>query len=686
MPPACSTAAASSRRNVGEVSSAEPAASAAGAGTDPRHSPHGWKHGGVDIGADHLGDRRYCAGGDGDGRADPVLGAAAVDAGRHRGVVRAVHRRARADPRVVLLGFLPPLLYATAIRTSVIDFRANRRSIGYLSVLLVVVTALGVGLITWLILPVPLRRGLRARRRGGPAGRGRGHLDRPPGRACRGSSSRSWRASPWSTTRPRSPACGWRSGGHRRRRLGRRGRPAGFLIAAVGGVAGRLRWWPLVVVPIRRADHPAGLRHRHLVAWCRSRPTCRPRRSATSEFHGSGVIAVVVAGLILGHKSPVIQTGQSRLSERVNWAHHPVPAGEHGLPADRSAGPPDHRPRWATRSCPARRIAGFCVAVLLGVIVHPAGLGRRWPGSSCSDGRRHRESYTPPWGTRPGDRLGRAARRGHAGHGIADPGRTRRPGGAGLRPRWWSTAGTLLLQGLTLPCAGPGARSARTGRPVGRAAGGDGAADREQRRRSSELDDRRTGRRPRRRVELVAIGSPPGRRPCGRPGSPRRRRDTVRGVPPAAAADPAGGTGRGAEDPVQRHDRPRRDGGGAGRFDIEESMLTIATERADAADRGAARADPAAARPAAACHLEQRPGRDRTGGAGICQDCVREGTRTVHLRICLTCGNVGCCDSSVGPARRTALPHHPPPGDAQLRARRVLALVLRRRAVGEAPG
>ena len=36
-----------------------------------------------------------------------------------------------------------------------IDFRANRRSIGYLSVLLVVVTALGIGLITWLILPVP---------------------------------------------------------------------------------------------------------------------------------------------------------------------------------------------------------------------------------------------------------------------------------------------------------------------------------------------------------------------------------------------------------------------------------------------------------------------------------------------------------------------------------------------------
>ena len=38
------------------------------------------------------------------------------------------------------------------------------------------------------------------------------------------------------------------------------------------------------------------------------------------DYHGSGVIAVVDAGLLLGHKSPVIQSGQSRLAERVNWA------------------------------------------------------------------------------------------------------------------------------------------------------------------------------------------------------------------------------------------------------------------------------------------------------------------------------------------------------------------------------
>jgi uncharacterized UBP type Zn finger protein len=32
-------------------------------------------------------------------------------------------------------------------------------------------------------------------------------------------------------------------------------------------------------------------------------------------------------------------------------------------------------------------------------------------------------------------------------------------------------------------------------------------------------------------------------------------------------------------------------------------------------------------------------------GAG-CEDCLKMGGRWVHLRECLTCGHVGCCDSS----------------------------------------
>jgi uncharacterized UBP type Zn finger protein len=30
----------------------------------------------------------------------------------------------------------------------------------------------------------------------------------------------------------------------------------------------------------------------------------------------------------------------------------------------------------------------------------------------------------------------------------------------------------------------------------------------------------------------------------------------------------------------------------------------------------------------------------------VCEDCIRSGDEWVHLRLCLSCGHVGCCDSS----------------------------------------
>lgn len=50
---------------------------------------------------------------------------------------------------------------------------------------------------------------------------------------------------------------------------------------------------------------------------------------------------------------------------------------------------------------------------------------------------------------------------------------------------------------------------------------------------------------------------------------------------------------------------------------------------------------------------------------GPCNDCVREGTRTVHLRMCLTCGVVACCDSSPG---RHARRHHEQTGHPLIRS------------------
>ena len=38
-----------------------------------------------------------------------------------------------------------------------------------------------------------------------------------------------------------------------------------------------------------------------------------------------------------------------------------------------------------------------------------------------------------------------------------------------------------------------------------------------------------------------------------------------------------------------------------------------------------------------------------------CEECLRDGLAWVHLRLCLACGHVGCCDSSVG---RHASRHH----------------------------
>jgi uncharacterized UBP type Zn finger protein len=38
-----------------------------------------------------------------------------------------------------------------------------------------------------------------------------------------------------------------------------------------------------------------------------------------------------------------------------------------------------------------------------------------------------------------------------------------------------------------------------------------------------------------------------------------------------------------------------------------------------------------------------------------CEECLRDGGRWVHLRMCQTCGHIGCCDNSPG---RHATAHH----------------------------
>ena len=69
--------------------------------------------------------------------------------------------RVDVDPHVILIGLLPPLLYAAAIRTSLIDFRVNRQAILLLSIGLVAFSTIVVGLVGWWLVPgVSLAAGL----------------------------------------------------------------------------------------------------------------------------------------------------------------------------------------------------------------------------------------------------------------------------------------------------------------------------------------------------------------------------------------------------------------------------------------------------------------------------------------------------------------------------------------------
>jgi Na+/H+ antiporter len=63
----------------------------------------------------------------------------------------------RIDPQLVLVLFLPPLLYSAALDSSYLSFRANLRPITLLSVGLVVATVVGVGYVAyWLVPGLPL--------------------------------------------------------------------------------------------------------------------------------------------------------------------------------------------------------------------------------------------------------------------------------------------------------------------------------------------------------------------------------------------------------------------------------------------------------------------------------------------------------------------------------------------------
>jgi uncharacterized UBP type Zn finger protein len=55
-------------------------------------------------------------------------------------------------------------------------------------------------------------------------------------------------------------------------------------------------------------------------------------------------------------------------------------------------------------------------------------------------------------------------------------------------------------------------------------------------------------------------------------------------------------------------------------------------------------------------HLDTIAVTDLPDSVEGCEDCLREGGVWLHLRICLECGHVGCCDDS--PNRHATQHHH----------------------------
>ncbi|MGW5379545.1 Na+/H+ antiporter [Nocardia sp. NPDC003999] len=214
------------------------------------------------------------------------------------------------EPEIILLGFLPPLLYTAAIRTSLVDFRANARTIGLLSVGLVLFTTFAVAVVVWWLLPVPFAVAVAL-----------GAVVAPPDAVA-------------------ATAVARRIGMPRRivtiledESLFNDATALVALRTALAAMVGTVSVWAAGADFALAAGGGAavGVVVAYLLAMLRRRIT-DPVMDTTLSFlapfaaylpaegiHASGVIAVVVCGMILGHNAPVWQSAASRIAERINW-------------------------------------------------------------------------------------------------------------------------------------------------------------------------------------------------------------------------------------------------------------------------------------------------------------------------------------------------------------------------------
>ncbi|QDP95648.1 Na+/H+ antiporter [Microlunatus elymi] len=541
------------------------------------------------------------------------------------------------SPEVVLIGLLPPLLYAAAIRSSVVDFKAQAPAIGLLSVALVVVTALGVGVLVKLLLPgIPFAAAFAI-----------GAVVAPPDAVAATSVARRVGLPRRIVTILEGESLFNDATAITCLRVGILALTAevgvgqvglAFLIAAGGGVAiGLVVAWLAGIIRSRisspRLDNALSL----LLPFAAYLPA---EELGVGELHASGVIAVVTAGLIIGHRAPLVQTAQSRLSERMNWGTIQFLLENAvflliGLQA-----------RWIVADLAAAKlglglIVAVCAAVFGGVIVirmvmvwifHLV-LLRRDPENG--GGGTRAETLIVGW----------AGMRGVVTLAAAFV----LPSTVPYRPllvfsAMVVTAGTLLLQGLTLPILarrtglrGPDPREdALQAASVLQASSAaalqklDDIADASDSEETlAQLRDR-ISRRTNEIWERLGTGN------METPAEEYRRLRMATLQAERTKVLKIRGTGKIDHEVIDDV---------LYALDVEESMLTVLSDQDEQISEASPLSAPESFR--GACnHLEDAPYVIQPVGPGHCLDCEREGTRTVHLRLCLTCGNVGCCDSS----------------------------------------
>ena len=217
------------------------------------------------------------------------------------------------DPDIVLLVILPPLLYAAALSTAFADFRDNLRPIGLLSVGLVLVTAGVVGVVTHLVLPdLPMAAAFAL-----------GAIVAPPDAIAATAVARKM-ALPRrvltilegeSLLNDATALVTYRIAvGAAVAGTASWGEAAGdFVVAAVGGAAfGLALGWAIAAVR-RRLDDA-------LLENALSLLTPFAAYVPAEHLHASGVLSVVVVGLYIGRRSPVLLSSSTRLQSQALWS------------------------------------------------------------------------------------------------------------------------------------------------------------------------------------------------------------------------------------------------------------------------------------------------------------------------------------------------------------------------------